>query len=82
MSAATTTMTVRLGEEVKERLDRLAKRTSRSRSWLAAEAISSYVEHQEWQLGEITKGIAEADAGEFASDEEVAAVVSKWTREG
>lgn len=82
MPDPTTTMTVRLPDRVRDRLDRLAEKTARSRSWLAAEAIASYVELQEWQLGEIAKGIEEADAGQFATDEEVASVVAKWTREG
>jgi RHH-type transcriptional regulator, rel operon repressor / antitoxin RelB len=34
-----TTMTIRLDDEVKERLDRLAEATARSKSYLAAEAV-------------------------------------------
>ena len=34
----------------------------------------------EWQIAEIKKGLLEADRGEFATDEEVAAVFSKWSR--
>jgi predicted transcriptional regulator len=34
----------------------------------------------DWQVEEIRKGIAEADAGDFATSEEVARVVNKWTR--
>ena len=34
-----TTLTIRLDEEVKDRLDRLADSTQRSKSYLAAEAI-------------------------------------------
>jgi predicted transcriptional regulator len=80
MAEPSSTMTVRVPDRVRERLDRLAEKTARSRSWLAAEAIASYVELQEWQLGEIAKGIEEADAGRFATDHEVAGVVAKWTR--
>jgi predicted transcriptional regulator len=72
-------MTVRLAAEVKERLDRLAEVTSRSRSWLAAEAISGYIAAQEWQIAEIESGIRDADAGDFASAKEVAAVFAKWS---
>jgi RHH-type rel operon transcriptional repressor/antitoxin RelB len=43
------------------------------------EAVSSDVEIQEWQINEIEEGLREADAGDFASDEEVAAVFAKWT---
>ena len=76
---ATATMTVRLPEDVKERLDRLAQTTARSRSWLAADAIAEYVKLQEWQIAEIEAGVREADAGEFASADEVAAVFAKWS---
>ena len=79
MSVATTTMTVRLPEEVKERLDRLAQTTERSKSWLAADAIVEYLRRQEWQVAEIEHGIQEADAGDFADAEEVAAVFAKWS---
>jgi len=34
----------------------------------------------EWQIEEIKRGLAEADLGEFASDEEVQRVLSEWTR--
>jgi len=39
-----TTITIRLEEEVKDRLDRLAESTNRSKSFLAAEAIREFVE--------------------------------------
>jgi predicted transcriptional regulator len=42
------------------------------------EAVSSDVEIQEWQINEIEEGLREADAGDFASDEEVATVFAKW----
>jgi predicted transcriptional regulator len=72
-------MTVRLEDEVKDRLERLADSTQRSKSFLAAEAIRQYVDTNEWQIAEIQQALAEADAGDFASDDEVAAVFDKWT---
>lgn len=73
-----TTMTIRIEDEVKERLDRLAESTNRSRSYLAAEAIRAFVETNEWQVAEIRQAITEADAGDFASDKDVAALARKW----
>jgi predicted transcriptional regulator len=35
---------------------------------------------EKWQIEEIKKGIAAADRGEFASDEEVEQVLKRWTR--
>ena len=71
-------MTVRLDDEVKDRLDRLATSTHRSQSFLAAEAIRAFVESNEWQIVEIEEALAEADAGEYATERDVEALASKW----
>ena len=73
-----TTMTVRLEDELKDRLDRLADSTNRSRSYLAAEAIREFVETNEWQIAEIRAALKEADTGDFASEKDVAALAKKW----
>ena len=73
-----TTMTIRLDDDVKDRLDVLAEATQRSKSFLAAEAIRAFVETNEWQIGEIQAALKEADAGDFASDKDVAALAKKW----
>ena len=73
-----TTITVRLEDEVRDRLDQLAEATQRSKSFLAAEAIRAFVETNEWQIGEIRAALREADAGDFASDKDVAALSRKW----
>jgi RHH-type rel operon transcriptional repressor/antitoxin RelB len=79
MSASLARMTIELPQSIKERLEGLARSTDRAESSLAVDAISSYVELQEWQIKQIEAGIREADAGDFASDDEVAAVFAKWT---
>jgi len=73
-----TTMTIRLEDEVRDRLDQLAEATQRSKSFLAAEAIRAFVETNEWQIREIRAALREADAGDFASDKELAALSRKW----
>jgi predicted transcriptional regulator len=73
-----TTMTVRLEDDVKDRLEVLAEATQRSKSFLAAEAIRAYVDNNEWQIGQIQAALKEADAGDFASDKDVAAFARKW----
>jgi predicted transcriptional regulator len=72
------TMTLRLDDEVKKRLEKLADATQRSKSFLAAEAIRAFVETNEWQIAEIRKAVKEADAGDFAGDAEVGALAKKW----
>lgn len=66
-------MTVRLNTQTKIRLNKLAELTHHSKSFLASEAINSYLEAQEWLLNEIIKGISEADAGEFINHEDILA---------
>jgi len=61
--ADSTTMTVRLSTELKERLERLAASTKRSKSYLAAEAIAEYVDLNAWQVEETRKAVEKADAG-------------------
>ncbi len=79
-----TTMTVRLEDDIKDRLDVLAEATHRSKSFLAAEAIREFVELNEWQIQETRGALAEAKAGDFASDKDVQALAKKWkvTRAG
>ncbi|MGH1358520.1 MAG: CopG family ribbon-helix-helix protein [Burkholderiaceae bacterium] len=72
------TMSVRLDQEIKERLENLAAATDRSRSFLAAEAIREYVENNEWQIQEIQAALAEADTDGFATEAEVEKLARKW----
>ncbi len=73
-----TTMTIRLDDDLKEQLERLAAATQRSKSFLASEAIREFIELNEWQVQEIQQATKEADAGEFASDGEVKQTFAKW----
>ena len=73
-----TTVTTRIDEETQSRLDQLAKATDRSRSWLVADAIRRYVEEEGWQVAAIEEGVRQADAGDFASEEEVKTVFAEW----
>ena len=72
------TLSIRINSETKERLDALAKRSNRSKSFLAAEAISAFVESEEWQLGEIQNGIDELDSGQTVSHDQTAKWLKSW----
>jgi RHH-type rel operon transcriptional repressor/antitoxin RelB len=74
----TTTLTIRLDDGVKNRLEGLAEATQRSKSFLAAEAIRNYVEMNEWQVREVQASLKEAETGDFATDAEVDALARKW----
>lgn len=76
---ASTIMTLRLEPGLRKQLDHLAKSQHRSRSFIAAEAIREYVAVNAWQIEDITKGLEEADRGDFATEEHVCRSVSKWT---
>jgi len=54
----TTTMTVRLTPELSDKLEALARDTRRSKSYLAGEAIASYVEMNAWQVARIKEALA------------------------
>ena len=73
-----TTLSVRLDPRVKERLEKLADRTKRSKSFLAAEAIAAYVDAEDWQLGEIAAGLAELDSGKMVAHEKVVNWLRSW----
>ena len=74
----TTTLTLRVPSAMKEQLDKLADATHRSKSYLAGEAIRKYLDLEIWQIGEIQQALKEADANDFASDDEVNAIVRKY----
>lgn len=75
-----TTLSLRLPQETVEQLGMLAEATGKSRNSLAAQAMQDFIEREAWQVQKILEAIKEADAGNFATDEEVQAVFDKWER--
>jgi RHH-type transcriptional regulator, rel operon repressor / antitoxin RelB len=73
---SSTTFTVRVDAEAKERLERLA--TGRSRSFVAAEAINQYLEVNEWQVAGIKQAIASLDLSGGVAHEQVKDWVKSW----
>jgi len=49
------------------------------RSFADAEAFQNYVALNDWQIEEIKRGVAEADRGDFASEQDVERMLTKWT---
>jgi len=68
----TSTLSVRIDTDTKKRLEALAKRARRSKSFLAAEAIAAFVEAESWQLDQIQDAINELDAGRGVPHSDVA----------
>jgi len=79
---ATTLISVRVPEEVAERLEALAEATDRSKSYVAAQAIEDFLSLQEWQVKAIKQGIADVDAGRVVSHKEALKTLGKWGRGG
>ena len=75
----TTTLTVRLPEEVKGRLEKLAAATDRTKAYLATRAIEEYLNAQEWQISAIEEAVQAADRpdAEFTEHEQLRARFEK-----
>jgi len=73
-----TTFTVRVEPEVKKRLEKLAKSTGRSRSFLAAEALDQYLDVNEWQVAGVKQAMASLDRGEGVAHKDVKDWVKSW----
>ena len=78
-----TTLTIRIDEETKSRLDSLAKATTRSKSFLVSNAIEEFLRQNEWHIQEIKKTVANADNpdAKFTDHEDVAAWLRTWGTE-
>ena len=72
------TINVRLPEALYKQIEELATATARTKSFLAVDALTQYVQSEAWQIRDIHEGIKEADAGEFASDKQVKVVFAKY----
>ncbi|WP_342244818.1 CopG family ribbon-helix-helix protein [Pseudomonas sp. OTU5201] len=67
-----------LPDDIAARLAKLAKATGRSTDTLAQEALSEYIRRESWQIDEVQQAVKEADEGDFATPEEVRAILEKW----
>jgi RHH-type rel operon transcriptional repressor/antitoxin RelB len=75
-------VTIDLKDEVRRGLARLARETNRSVDDLVTQAVRDYLEVQKWQHRKIAVGIAAADPGDFASEDELARIADKYSRAG
>jgi RHH-type transcriptional regulator, rel operon repressor / antitoxin RelB len=69
----TVDVTVRLPVSLQRRVDAIAHALAQPRSWVIERAIENFVE-----VESVKQALAEADAGDFASDAEVKEVFAKW----
>lgn len=76
MATASTTMTIRLSPDLKEKLGQLAVSSRRSRSFLATEALSAWVERELEITRGIERGLADVKAGRVVSHDEAVAEIN------
>ena len=61
-SAPAITLSVRVPGEIRDQLEQLSDATGRTKSFLASEAIESYLATQAWQVDAIQKAVEKADS--------------------
>jgi len=74
---ASTTMTIRIDPQLKAKLGKLADGTRRSRSFLAAEAVETYVDRELAIIEGIERGLADVEAGRTVSHEDAMAALRR-----
>ena len=71
-------LTIRVNSELKSRLDQLGKTLHRSKSYIAEQAISQYVDENAWQIAELTQAEDEIQQGKFVAGDEVNQYLDSW----
>ena len=71
-------MSVRIPEDIEQKLTLLAESTGRTKSWITNQAIQDYLVRELWQINEIKDALHEADSGQFANKDDVQDAFSKW----
>lgn len=71
-------ITFRLDPDKRAALDAIAASLDRDRSYVLTDAIDRYIDLYQWQIEQIRKAVAEADAGKFASEERINAFFDRW----
>ncbi len=72
--------TIQLPDDIDQRIEKVAAETNLTRSQIVEEALAfgrSLAWQEQWIAG-VRAGLAEADREEFASEEEIAAVLSRY----
>lgn len=70
---ASTTMTIRVTPDLKEKLGRLARSTRRSSSFLAVEAVEAYVNRELQIIEGIQQGLSDMHAGRVSPHDDAMA---------
>jgi predicted transcriptional regulator len=68
-------MEVRFSAELQEKISRTAARQGRDSESLVQEAVERFIDHDEWFLREVEKGLTAADRGEFIEHDEIGKLI-------
>ena len=74
-------VSLRLPGELKDRIERYAQMTGRSKSFVAMEALAEYLDWRLPQMQDLEQAVRAADRGEFATEAEVAAMFKRYVVE-
>ncbi len=74
----TTQLTIEVPVAVEERLEEVARASSRSKRSLIQGALITFLDLYDWQVEAIRQGLADADAGRVVDHEAVAAWLESW----
>ena len=74
------TVTFPLDSDKVAALDTLAEALERDRDSLLNEAVTAYLNVQEWQVQQIKAGLRQAEAGELIEHAQVRQMAAKWRR--
>lgn len=78
------TLSVRISPEMRDQLEALSDATGRTKSFLTAEAIESYLALQAWQVKAVKSAIQKADGQDvqLIDHNKVSDWVNSWGEEG
>ena len=71
-------VSVRLPNDLRQKMEAYAHLTGRTKSYVAIEALSVYLEERIPQIEDLKAAVLAADQGQFATDAEVGAVVTRY----
>jgi len=75
-------MEVHLDADLQAKLSHIAPRQGRDATALAREAIERLVDHDEWFISEVEKGLRQVEEGKVLTHEEVGRRIGKLLRGG
>ncbi len=72
------TISFRLDPKKVSALDTLAEALDRDRSYLLNEAVTAYLDVQQWQIEQIREGLRQADSRRLVNHSKVKKLAARW----